>query len=168
MMRRLYFLFPSQAEARAAVSTLNSANIPQRFMHALAREGLRLKNLPQASVNQQHDLHTRLAHYFWNGDLFIFTLALIGFLLALMMGSMIWVIAALILMITTFSVGAFYAIRVPDVTLADFQYALSHDEILLMVDVPKNRLHEVEELVHHSHPAAISEGSSWTLDILGI
>jgi len=49
MMRRLYFLFHSEAGAQAAVSTLTTANIPTRFMHALAREGLNLGVLTQAT-----------------------------------------------------------------------------------------------------------------------
>jgi len=168
MMRRLYFLFHSVTEAEAAVSTLTSANIPKRFIHALAREGLSLGDLPRASLNQQHDLRARLARFFWNGDLLIFALALVGLIIALVMGTLIWATVALVLMVVTYSIGAFYAMNIPEHSLVEFRAELSHGEILLMVDVSKKRLHEIETLVHHKHSAADCEGSSWTLDLMGI
>ncbi len=103
MMRRLYFLFHSEAEAQAAVSTLTTANIPTRFMHALAREGLNLGVLPQASLNQQRDLRAHLARFFWNRDLLIFGLALMGLIIALMLGAWIWATLAFALMIVTYN-----------------------------------------------------------------
>lgn len=167
-MRRLYFLFPTEAEALAAVHTLNAVNIPKRFMHAHAREGLSLDSLPPASAYQHNDVRSHLARIFWNGDLLVFVLALVGLGLALALGSVVWALVALVLMISTFSAGAFYAMRIPELSLAEFRAALAHGEILLMVDVPKKRLHEIETLVHHKHPAAYCEGSSWTLSVLGI
>jgi len=168
MMRRLYFLFPSIAEAQAAVSTLSTANIPKRFMHALAREGLSLGDLPRASLNQQHDLRARLARFFWNGDLLIFAIALVGLIIALIMGAWIWATVTLVLIVVTYSIGAFYAMNIPEHSLAEFRAELSHGEILIMVDVPKKRLHEIETLIHHKHSTADCEGSSWTLDLMGI
>ncbi len=168
MMRRLYFLFHSTTEAQATVSTLKTANIPKRFMHALARGGLSLGDLPRASLNQQHDLRARLTRFFWNGDLLIFAIALVGLIIALFMAAWIWATVALALMIVTYSIGAFYAMNIPEHCLAEFRAELSHGEILLMVDVPKKRLHEIEALIHSKHSAADCEGSSWTLDVMGI
>lgn len=54
--------------------------------------------------------------------------------------------------------------RVPDTHLDEFRGALSHSEVLLMVDVPKPRVAEIEKLVGRRHPETIPGGTSWTLD----
>jgi hypothetical protein len=46
--------------------------------------------------------------------------------------------------------------------------ALSHDNALLMVDVPKARVAEVEALIERRHPEAVTGRASWTIEALGI
>lgn len=46
--------------------------------------------------------------------------------------------------------------------------ALSHDNALLMVDVPKARVAEIEALLGRRHPEAMAGGASWTIEALGI
>ena len=36
--------------------------------------------------------------------------------------------------------------------------ALSHGEILLMIDIPSNRVLEIENFVHHKYPEAVVGG----------
>ena len=43
-----------------------------------------------------------------------------------------------------------------------------HGEVLLMVDVPKRRVFEVEELVHRHYPDATVGGVGWTLEAMDI
>lgn len=76
-------------------------------------------------------------------------------------------IAVTVMAVTCFS-AAFYAMRVPETSLAEFRGALSHDEILLMVDVPRSQVAEIEDLIRHRHPSAQAGGSSWTLDMFGL
>ncbi|MGD9000938.1 MAG: hypothetical protein PVF75_11020 [Granulosicoccaceae bacterium] len=50
MRRRLYFMFPSQKEAQAAVAELVAREkIPRQKMHAIARAGVELGDLPGAT-----------------------------------------------------------------------------------------------------------------------
>ena len=58
--------------------------------------------------------------------------------------------------------------HVPDVHLTEFTDALSHGEILLMVDVPASRVAEIEDFVHHRYPEAVVGGVSWTVEGFGI
>ncbi len=58
--------------------------------------------------------------------------------------------------------------RIPDVHLDEFRGTLSHGEILLMVDVPKAKVFEVEETVERHHPEAVPGGTRWTIGRLGI
>ncbi|MDH5648042.1 MAG: hypothetical protein OEY67_00175 [Gammaproteobacteria bacterium] len=168
MFRRLYFLFPSAITAHDAVTTLTSAGISRHYIHALARKDNDISSLPQATQYQKRDLRARLARILWNSDLTLFVVALIGFALTIAWGFGFWSIVALAIMIATFLGGAFYAIRVPEVTLAEFQVALDHNEVLLMVDVPKKRVNEIERLIDHRHPDADDNGSSWVINALGI
>lgn len=64
--------------------------------------------------------------------------------------------------------GALFGMRVPGTHLDEFRGALSHREVLLMVDVPKWRVAEVEEIVYRRHPGATPGGTGWTIHALGI
>ena len=55
-MRRIYFLVPSVASARAIVNDLLLARIAERHIHVLAREGTALEDLPPARLAQTSDL----------------------------------------------------------------------------------------------------------------
>jgi len=68
----------------------------------------------------------------------------------------------LLVMLITFVAGVIWA-RVPNADLKEFQRPLQHDEILLMIDVPKNRVFEVGEKLHHRFPDTVAGGSSWSL-----
>jgi hypothetical protein len=43
-------------------------------------------------------------------------------------------------MTVTFISGAFYTIRVPDTSLREFRDGLAHGEVLLLIDVPQDRV----------------------------
>jgi len=57
---------------------------------------------------------------------------------------------------------------VPDTHLDEFRGALSHSEVLLMVDVPRQRVAEIEEIVRQQHPEATLGGAGWTIEALRI
>jgi hypothetical protein len=88
--------------------------------------------------------------------------------MALISGDTLWSIVAIFVMLATFIAGELFVVFVPDVHLSEFSDALSHGEILLMVDVAKNQVAEVENLVHRHHPEAVVGGVGWTLDAFGI
>lgn len=71
-------------------------------------------------------------------------------------------------MVLTLVVGAWFAVRVPDTRLREFRSALSHGEILLMVDAPKAKVFDVEEIIRLRHPEVVLGGAGWTLERLGI
>jgi hypothetical protein len=56
--------------------------------------------------------------------------------------------------------------HVPNVHLQEFRDALRHGEILLMIDVPQQRVDEVEYRVLARHPEAVAGGSSWNAPLL--
>ena len=65
MKRRLYFMFPSATQAQAAVDELTAREgIKVRHMHAMARRGVDLGELPVATALQQKALSAKLARWY--------------------------------------------------------------------------------------------------------
>ena len=55
-MRRIYFLVPDIPMAKRIVDELLLARIEERHLHVLAKRGMPLENLPEASLLQKSDL----------------------------------------------------------------------------------------------------------------
>jgi len=167
MLRRLFFLFPDEKHAQRAVHSLVNNNIPKRHIHAIAH-GTRLRTLPMATDRQKRDTAFLVEKILWHVNLSVFVIAFLALIIALLSGEIIWSAVALIVMLATFIAGEYFVVKVPNVHLSEFNDALSHGEILLMVDVPKNRVAEIEEYVHHRHIEAVTGGVGWSIDAFGI
>jgi hypothetical protein len=116
-------------------------------MHAIAGRGATLTRLPPATERQRQDAGSRLERIAWTGDLMLFFLGLIGLIASLVWASLVGSLLSVALMLLTLAGGALFALRVPDTHLDEFRGALSHSEVLLMVDVPKQRVAEIEDMV---------------------
>lgn len=167
MLRRLFFLFPDEKHAQRAVNELIFQRISERNIHAIA-PGIELKTLPEATQRQKNDVAFRIENLLWNSNLLLFTIAIMTFIISLLMAQFAWTIIALAVMAVTFFAGEHFVVHVPDVHLTEFTDALSHGEILLMVDVPASRVAEIEDFVHHRYPEAVVGGVSWTVEGFGI
>ncbi|MBE9567216.1 MAG: hypothetical protein IMF14_00880 [Proteobacteria bacterium] len=167
MLRRLYFLFPDEPHAQRVVDKLLGLDIPERRIHSIAR-GVELETLPQSTQRQKNDTAYYLEWFFWRANLAVFVLALIASVIALVAGEFIWIMVSLAVMAVTFIAGEQFVVHVPDVHLAEFADALSHGEILLMIDVPSSRVAEIESFVHHRYPEAAVGGVGWSMDAFGI
>ncbi len=167
MLRRLFFLFPDEEHAQRVVNQLVFLNISERNIHAIAH-GVALKNLPEATERQKNDTAFRIESFLWKANLLLFVVSLMTFFVALVMAAFYWTLIALLVMTVTFFAGEHFVVHVPDVHLSEFTDALSHGEVLLMVDVPADRVVEIENMIHHRNPGAVVGGVSWTVDAFGI
>lgn len=167
MYYRLYFLLPDETHAQRAMDSLKQAGVKPTMMHAHQR------NVPDAADEsdtapwQRVKRAEKMEAWAWRADLAIFFLALLGLVVSLWMGSTWFSIGFITLMLISFIAGNLFAGWVPRVHLREFEHALSHGEVLLMVDVKHDRVAEIENLVHSKHPAAVAGGSSWTLPSMG-
>jgi hypothetical protein len=168
MNRRLYFLLPDRSHALSLVNELAGCGLELDQMHALANRRVSLEGLPPASRAQRRDMAHRLENVLWDGNLVVFGLAL-GALLTLGFVNelTIWLLIPLGIMLATFLAGLRFT-RVPNVHLDEFRDAMSHGEILLMVDVPTNRVDDIEHRVHQHHPDAAVGGVGWSTRSLSI
>jgi cobalamin biosynthesis protein CobD/CbiB len=168
MKRRLYFLFSDTGQARSAVADLAGLGVDPGHLHVLARPGTDLSGLPTATERQRRDFLMRLEKTLWGGNLVLFGLAFTGLVLAAVFGSVPGMVLAAAVLIASFTSGALFALRMPLVHLNEFHEALRHGELLLMVDVSRDCMEDVEELIRHRHPEAVTGGSSWTPDAFGV
>jgi len=168
MYRRLYFLFPDEIQTRRVVDELHSAGIQERHVHAVARGATEFRRLPAATRRQSRDACCTLETVLWNTNLVVFGLALAVLVISLVQGFAVWSVLALVVMGATFVAGERFAAMVPRVHLNEFREALAHGEILLMVDVPRGRVAEIEDLVHRRHPEAAVGGVGYSIPALGL
>ncbi len=168
MTRRLYFLFPDADHVRRVVDALDGAGIGQRHLHAVARPGIDLSELPVASARQRQDMGLRLERILWSANLIVFFIALTVLLVSMSQGLWPGAVAAAVVMLVTFIAGERFATKMPNMHLDAFDEALAHGEVLLMVDVPKRRVFEIEELVHRHYPDANVGGVGWTVEAMDL
>lgn len=168
MLRRLFFLVPDELHAVEVMSDIETRGIDRSHIHAVPGQGIKLTTLPLASERQQHDAGGQLERVVWLANLGLFALAFGGFAWGVFTAHLGVMVAALVVTGLTFFGGAWFVMKVPDTHLTEFREALKHREIVLMVDVPRNRAGEIDNLVRHRHPEAISGGIGWTIETLGI
>jgi hypothetical protein len=167
MKRRLYFLFPDATLSRAAVEDLNRQGVGKRHIHAVARDGVAMEGLPKASEWQRRDLLHHLERIWWNTNLTVFFLALLGLLIGVLITATAWSVAMLALMIATLVPGILET-GLPSAGIDALRDALHHGEVLLLVDVPQERVADIERFLHSRHPAATAGGVSWTIERFGM
>lgn len=166
MRRRLYFLVPDMTSAKVVHNELLLAKVEEGHMHVMARDDIDLEDLPEAGLLQRTDL----VHGIQMG---ILLGALTGMLLsslALMMGLIVpgmevWSVGSLT------AGGAFLggfgssliAINVNNTRLQKFRGDIEEGKILFMVDVPADRVDEIDRLVKGHHPEADARGIEPTI-----
>ena len=161
MRRRLYWLAPDVESARRIGDDLLLARVEDRHMHFLARPGIDLGPLHEASVLQKTDVR----HAAISGSLVGALLgALAGWLFAQYPLENLRIGVGGILLFTAFGAGfGFFAstlvgTSLPNSYLKQFERELADGRILVMVDVPLHRVEEVQSYLQGKHPEAAWKG----------
>jgi len=160
-MRRIYFLVPSVASAKAIVDELLLARIEERHIHIVAREGTPLEDLPEAGVAQSSDLVPALQKGVAAGGL---SGLLAGALAVTFPPAGLVLGGGALLGLTLFGVGfgawmsGMVGIGLPSSRIEKFETAIARGELLMMIDVPRARVEEIEALVKRHHPESELEG----------
>jgi hypothetical protein len=166
MRRRLYFLLPHLQSARQVVDDLLLARVEVRHIHVLARRGVDIGDLPEASVFQKTDLvHGALMGIVIGGALG--TVA--GFLLVSFPPGNVQLelVTVLILALAGALFGVWVAslvgATVPNSRLKQFRAWIDQGKLLLMVDVPFTEQERIVEIVRRRHPEAVPGGTEPTI-----
>lgn len=166
MRRRLYFMVPDVLSARHIRDELLLARIEDAHIHVLAKDGVPLNGLHEASILQKtdfvHGAETGLA---------------VGGVIGILAGLVVvffppaGVDMQMVTILFTALVGAAFgawvssmvASAIPNSRLKTFESAIAAGRILMMVDVPARRVEEVKKLIVAHHPEAMSSGTEPTI-----
>ena len=166
MRRRLYFMVPDAGSARQIRDELLLARIEDSHIHVLAKDGLPLGGLHEASVLQKSDfVHGAETGLAVGGGLGIMAgLVAVFFPPA---GGDLQLVTILITALIGAAFGAWVASMiassVPNSRLKRFESAIAAGQVLMLVDVPAGRVDEVRMLVAAHHPEARNSGMEPTI-----
>lgn len=160
MRRRLYFLAPNLKVTRAILDELQLARITEKHISVIAREGTKLEDVPEATLLQRSDLKPAAEHGIGYGGVVGLLAGLVAVAIPpaglVLGGGML----AGVLGGAGFGacVGGMIGVNAPNRELEEFEEAVKRGEILMLIDVPRMRVEEIEELVRSKHPAVEFEG----------
>lgn len=161
MRRRIDFVIPDRDTARQIENELLLARVEERRMHFLAKPGADLGDLPEATTAQKMDFEHGVQQGVVIGGIVGLVLALLVYFfmdigVRLSFGTMLLV--ALMGGVVGVFASALVSTSVPNTRLRRFNKALESGQILLMVDVPDDRVDEITALVHKHHPEVVDGG----------
>lgn len=158
MKRRLYFLLPDVASATRTANDLLLARVEDRHMHFLAKRGTDLGELHEASYLIKTDVRRGAA---------------IGIAFGLLAGAILGALivnyppegvqpppgAAIVAMIIGAALGAWMgsmaATAVPNSRLKAFDDELARGKVLMIVDLPYEKVDRIREIVTARHPEVL-------------
>lgn len=161
-MRRIYFLVPDIATTNRIVDDLLMAKIEERHLHVLAKRGTPLEELPEANLLQKSDFIPAVQQGLALGG----STGLLAGLVAVVLPPASTVIAGGVLLATTLAgagVGAWLSgmvgMSIGNRRTKEFEEAIEAGQLLLLADVPADRVLEVERRVKQHLPEVEIEGT---------
>jgi len=162
MRRRIYWLLPDLESAKRTMDDLLLARIGEQHMHFVAREDVDLSGLHPANVLQTSDVVRAAQVGLVIGGAIGAVLGIAAAILFPIVGDKPqWGIAAVLAILG----GAFGAwsssmigVSTPSQRLKRFEEPIAKGQVLLMVDVPRSRVDEIEARLQALHPEARLEG----------
>ena len=158
-MRRIYFLVPDIETTHKIVDELRSEGIEDRHMHVLAKRDTPLTDLPEASEFQKTDFIPALER----GAALGASTGLIAGLVGLRFAGFA-IAGGPILGVLVFgaTIGAMMSglsgLQVGNSKVKQYQEAIEKGELLVMVDLPKERIDDISKVIVKHHPNAEFEG----------
>jgi hypothetical protein len=159
MKRRLYFLLPDVECATRTADDLLLARVEDRHMHCLAKRGTELGALHEASYLIKTDLMR-------GAGIGLFCGALGGVILGYMIvnhppegthpGLAAAVIAAIVGALLGVWMGSMAATAVPNSRLKQFENDIARGKVLMIVDVPYEKVDRIRDIVAARHPEVVA------------
>ena len=161
-MRRIYFLVPDITTTKKIVDELLQARIEERHIHVIAKRGTPLEDLPEANLLQKSDFVPAVEQGLMLGG----STGLLAGLVAIVLPPASTVIAGGILLATTLAgagVGAWLSgmvgMSIGNRRIKEFEEAIEAGHLLLLADVPTDRVDEIEKRVKQHLPTVEIEGT---------
>jgi uncharacterized membrane protein len=162
MRRRIYWLLPNLESAKRTMDDLLLARLTEQHLHFVAREEADMTGLHAANVLQTSDV-VRAAQMglVIGGGVGAVLGAVVGVFFPIVGDEPQWgMIAVLALLGAAFGAwsSSMIGVSTPSHRLERFGSAIEQGQILLMVDVPRTRVEEIEARLQALHPEAHLEG----------
>lgn len=161
-MRRLYFMVPDLDTANTVVDELLLKRVDEHHIHVVAKEGTPMGDLPEANLLQKSDFIPAMERGLAVGGItgVLAGIAAVTFPPA---GLVLGGGAILGTSLAGAGIGAWISgmigMDVPNSQIGKFEEAIEKGEVLMMVDIPKTRVEEIEALVQQHHPDADMGGT---------
>lgn len=161
-MKRIYLLVPQMEMAKKIVNELLLQRIDIDHIHVLAKRGTMMGDLPEASYLQKSDFIPALEQGVLTGG---FTGLVAGVIALSMSGESLFSGGALLVATLAGAVfGAFVSSllgsSVGNRQIRQFSEAINEKgAFLMMVDLPRARIAEIEEAIKKDNPGAVCEGT---------
>jgi hypothetical protein len=156
-MRRLYFLLPSLQVANQVFDQLLLKRIGDHHIHVVAKEGTPIGDLPEASIFQKSDFIPALERGLAVGGItgMLAGIAAVTFPQAgLVLGGGAILATSLVGAVFGAWVSSMIGVDVHNSQIRQYEPAIEKGDLLMMVDVPKDRVSAIRDMVHNLYPQA--------------
>ena len=161
-MRRIYFLSPDIETTRRIVDDLLLARIEERHIHVVAKRGTELEDLPEANLLQKSDFVPAVERGLALGG----SAGALAGLVAIALPPASTVLAGGVLLGSALAgagvgawAGSLIGVSTPSSRIKQFEEAIEAGHLLVLADVPKNRVAEIEARIKKHLPDVDIEGT---------
>jgi hypothetical protein len=161
-MRRIYFLVPNIDVSKWIVDELLLARIAERHIHIIAKPGTSLEDLPEANLLQKSDFIPAVEQGVAIGG----ATGMLAGLVAIALPGTAPVIAGGVLLASTLAgagvgswLGGMVGMSYDSRRIKEFEEAIEAGELLVLADVPEDRVDEIETCVKKHLPQVEIEGT---------
>ncbi|MFA5016757.1 MAG: DUF1269 domain-containing protein [Methylobacter sp.] len=158
-MRRIYFLVPNIAITHKIVEELQAEGIEDRHIHILAKRDTPLEGLPEAGISIKTDFLPAVERGVALGGSTGLLAGLIGLRFAgfaIAGGPLLGIIMAGATIGSL--MGGLAGMNSGNSRLRQFEEAIERGELLVLIDIPKDRIEAIRKLIIKHHPEAEFEG----------
>jgi hypothetical protein len=165
-VKRIYFLSPDLETTRRIVDDVLLARVEERHIHVLAKRGTPLEDLPEATLMQKSDFVPAVQRGLTMGG----AAGILAGLVAIALPGTSLVIAGGVLLGSALAgagmgawLGGMVGMNVGNTRLQRFEKAIEKGELLVLVDVPRARVAEIESRIKQHLPKVELEGTEPTI-----
>jgi hypothetical protein len=161
-MRRIYFLVPDIATTKGIVDDLLLARIEEKHIHVVAKRGTELEDLPEASLLQRSDFIPAVERGLALGG----SAGALAGLVAIALPPASTVLAGGILLGSALAgagvgawAGGLIGVSTGSSRIKQFEQAIEAGQLLVLADVPTNRVEDIEARIKVHLPQVEIEGT---------
>jgi hypothetical protein len=162
MKRRLYLLVPDREVGKKVVDELLLAHVEWKHIHVIAKRGTPLEDLPEASHWQKSDVVPALQRAIPVGGATGLLCGLVGLALEphlVIAGGGILLATSLAGVGVGAYLGGMVGLNVGNTRHKAFEQAIERGELLVIADVPRDRVEDISERIREAHPQAEVKGT---------